>query len=309
MAYLNADVPRFECLVRREYLYNLEAHHGEVEPVVVFGLASRPGYALGFHVMTSSGALIWRLPISALVTKEDAPNLPLDYLQLWDAMSADVSVHEFAWLSGARVQVLLKDRKWYPGRYRFTVDWTGSPEADNPGDIGHKCAHLIELDCGCFALQPNNRILWSSPSFVSRPFAERPDYKTNTHVWRCETGRRGGTEESDRMFSDTTAAECPSSYSSPSAPSPEASRPEGFTSAAPSIGSAGPRSWNSASETCSEPSSICAARATKRRHATRSGRPSSWTTSTTPGSPRSGRPRAGHTMSWSGWWSQTEACS
>lgn len=207
MAYLNADVPRFECLVRREYLYNLEAHHGEVEPVVVFGLASRPGYALGFHVMTSSGALIWRLPISALVTKEDAPNLPLDHLQLWDAMSADVSVHEFAWLSGARVQVLLKDRKWYPGRYRFTVDWTGSPEADNPGDIGHKCAHLIELDCGCFALQPNNRILWASPSFVSRPFAERPDYKTNTHVWRCETARRWATEESDRMFYDTTEEE------------------------------------------------------------------------------------------------------
>lgn len=200
MPYLNADVPRWQCYVRREYLYDLADHHGELEPVVVFGLASRPGYAVGFHVMTSDGAVIWRLPVSALVHREDAPEIPLDHLQLWDCFSEHVSVHEFAWLGGSRVQVLLKDGNWYPGRYMFTIDWTGSPEADGAGDIGHKCGHVIALDNGCYAIQPNNRLLWASPSFVSRPFGRRPDYLTNTHVWRCEGVGRWATEDSNRMF-------------------------------------------------------------------------------------------------------------
>lgn len=109
--FLNADVPRWQCLIRREYLYDLQDHHGETEPVVVFGLASRPGYALGFHVMTEAGAVIWRVPISALVHKPDAPVIPLDHLQLWDAFSPEVSVHEFDWLA---IHHLLNDRGGLP---------------------------------------------------------------------------------------------------------------------------------------------------------------------------------------------------
>jgi hypothetical protein len=36
-----------------------------------------------------------------------------------------------------------------------------------------------------FAAQPNNRLQWFCPAFVS-PFNEKPDYVTNTGVWKVE---------------------------------------------------------------------------------------------------------------------------
>lgn len=201
---LNADCPPFESLVRREYLYNQERGHGEFVPCVVFGVSSLHGLALGFHVMTDVGAVIWRLPVSALAAHERAPALPLDVLELWDSPSYELAIHEFGWLQGARVRTILRDRKQYDGRYRFTVDFYGSGESESAGEIGHKCKHLIELDCGAYCAQPNNRILWASPAFVTRPFEQRPDYLTNTHAWRVEGASKWATEDTDRMFYDVT---------------------------------------------------------------------------------------------------------
>jgi hypothetical protein len=56
------NVPRFYCFLRKEFLYDGEAHHGELLNVCVFGAASIHGRALGFHVLTENGAVIWRLP-------------------------------------------------------------------------------------------------------------------------------------------------------------------------------------------------------------------------------------------------------
>lgn len=74
---LNADVPPWECWLRREFLYDLQRGHGEYVAVTVFGLASLYGRALGFHVLVhESGAVIWRLPIHALCHKRDARAIP-----------------------------------------------------------------------------------------------------------------------------------------------------------------------------------------------------------------------------------------
>lgn len=81
MATLNVNVPRFYCLLRKEFLYDGEAHHGEFIHVCVFGAASIQGRALGFHVLTENGAVIWRLPLHALCHKAEAPSQPLDWLQ------------------------------------------------------------------------------------------------------------------------------------------------------------------------------------------------------------------------------------
>lgn len=67
----------------------------------------------------------------------------------------------------------------------FTLDWYGHEDAVEAGDGGHKCAHLIALDDGNFAAQPNNRVQWFCPAFVT-PFKEKPDYITNTAVWKVE---------------------------------------------------------------------------------------------------------------------------
>ena len=37
MAYLNANIPVDYAQIRREYLYDLKKHHGEVEDCIIFG--------------------------------------------------------------------------------------------------------------------------------------------------------------------------------------------------------------------------------------------------------------------------------
>jgi hypothetical protein len=182
---LNTNIPRFYCLLRKEFLYDGQAHQGEFVKVCAFGVASVYGRALGFHVLTENGAVIWRLPLHALCHKPEAPARPLDWLQIWDCFSYEVSCLVFERLEECRVRVQLKDQSWEGGQYMFTLDWYGHEDAEEAGDGGHKCAHLIALDNGNFAAQPNNRLQWFCPAFVT-PFKEKPDYVTNTGVWRVE---------------------------------------------------------------------------------------------------------------------------
>ena len=46
MAYLNANIPTTYAQIRREYLYDLKKHHGEVEDCIIFGLTSLGGRAI-----------------------------------------------------------------------------------------------------------------------------------------------------------------------------------------------------------------------------------------------------------------------
>ena len=48
------------------------------------------------------------------------------------------------------------------GQYMFTRDWYGHEDAAEAGDGGHKRSHVIALDNGNFAAQPNNRMVRSS---------------------------------------------------------------------------------------------------------------------------------------------------
>lgn len=184
MSYLNADVPPFRALVRAEYLYNLESHHGELEECYVFGVAGILGRALGFHVMLANGAQFARLPLSALCHKADSPQLPLHVLQPWDALSYHLSTHAFSFLADLRCDVKMADGLERSGSYMFTVDWAESAFAEMPAE--HKNHHLIQLDDGNYAAQPNNFLRWHAPFFTT-PFTTPPKYKRNTHVFSAET--------------------------------------------------------------------------------------------------------------------------
>jgi hypothetical protein len=48
MAYLNANTPPIYCQIRREYLYDLKKHHGEVQDAIIFGLPAISGRAILF---------------------------------------------------------------------------------------------------------------------------------------------------------------------------------------------------------------------------------------------------------------------
>lgn len=195
-----ADIPHFFCDVRAEYLYDGRSHHGEFTPVQVIGVDSVYGQAIGFDVLTAFGGLFSRVPISALCWRHDAPIRDLHELELWNNFSYEVEAHEYQALSGLCCAVILKDGKWYDGKYMFTLSWYGSQHADTPGDGGYKRAHIIQLDEGNYAAQPNNRCRFFEPSFITKPWPKKPDFLTNTTVWNAETEGKWQTEDNDKYY-------------------------------------------------------------------------------------------------------------
>jgi hypothetical protein len=212
MSYLNANIPPIYCKIRREYLYDLREHQGETEDCVVFGLGSISGRALLFHCLLTNGAIYWRLPISAFIQRGSGNTLystemehqDLEDLQLWNSFSYYPSVTTFDFLIGQRCKYLGKEKKFYHGEYLFTVDWA-HPESNildtEHSEIPdqHKCAHILALDNGNFAAQPNNRILWDIPSFTTKPSV--PDYKVQTTEWNVEN-KKFVTDDTDKFFYD-----------------------------------------------------------------------------------------------------------
>jgi hypothetical protein len=91
MAYLNANTPPIYCQIRREYLYDLKKHHGEVQDAIIFGLSAISGRAILFHAIMENGAVFYRLPISAFIQKgfdpKKVPIRRLDELELWNSFS------------------------------------------------------------------------------------------------------------------------------------------------------------------------------------------------------------------------------
>jgi hypothetical protein len=205
--YLNLNIPPIECYIRKEYLYNLEDHFGELVEGTAFAVKSAQGQALLFHVMLAdTGAIYDKIPISALVSFDnpEAEHLNFDVLQLWDCFSYHASVTQFMFLKGKRAQVYLKNREKVEGIYRFTIDWsadssetTSMSYAEEPSQ--HKCAHVIELDSGQFCAYPNNRILWNEPSMVSEPFQNIPDYKLNMQKYHCESFDKWACDDTDNF--------------------------------------------------------------------------------------------------------------
>ena len=50
MAYLNANIPVEYAQIKREYLYDLKKHHGEVEDCIIFGISSITGALYPFSL-------------------------------------------------------------------------------------------------------------------------------------------------------------------------------------------------------------------------------------------------------------------
>ena len=211
MSYLNANVPPIYCKIRREYLYDLREHKGETEDCVVFGLGSISGRALLFHCLLTNGAIYWRLPISAFIQRGSGNTLhntqmesqDLEDLQLWNSFSYYPSITVFDFLKGQRCKYFSKNKLYY-GEYLFTVDWA-HPESNildtEHSEIPdqHKCGHVLSLDNGNYAVMPNNRILWSIPSFTTS--SSVPDYKVQTTIWNVEN-KGLITEDTDKFFYD-----------------------------------------------------------------------------------------------------------
>jgi hypothetical protein len=207
MAYLNANIPALYSQIRREYLYDLSGHVGEAEDCVIFGIASIAGRAILFHAIMENGAVFYRLPISAFIQRGfDVKKIPrprLDELELWNCFSYYPAITTFDILASQTGKYIGKDKKWHAGAYLFTVDWA-HPESNivntEHSEIPHehKCAHILALNDGNYAAQPNNRLIWSIPSLTVRD--EVPDWKVQTSEWNVEDTGKWKTEDTDKFF-------------------------------------------------------------------------------------------------------------
>jgi len=126
---LNSDIPSFKALVKKSY-FTKNQEDTEYYNVYVFGLQSCAGKILTFHVMTDSGMLRSRVPISEIYTKVPTEDIPFNFKQLWDCFSENVAVVEYDFLSYHRAEIVLRNGTKVWGTYMFTVDWFNNPYSD-----------------------------------------------------------------------------------------------------------------------------------------------------------------------------------
>lgn len=193
MSHIVANLPPVKCFVRREFLYDHESGHGELVPCWWISIKSLRGQAFRIEAyLNEYGALYDKLPLHAFCWKPiEGEPLPLDYLQLWDCLSYDITVIKKAQLQSMRCRFKLKSGAWMSGEYMFTVD-SAHPDF-NVLDTGfsedvedHKSYNFVRCDNGQFAAQPNNRLLILEPS-SNPPELKQPDFRVATRRWSVET--------------------------------------------------------------------------------------------------------------------------
>lgn len=168
--------------------------------VYVFGIQSVPGKILTFHVMTDTGMLRSRVPISEIFLKEPINDVPFHYKQLWDCFGVNVSVTSFDFMAGKRAKVMLKNKSIVWATYMFTVDWYDNPYSDEPSD--YKCGHVMVADDGYVLCMPNNRIVWKDSNWITKELPEDLSvYKVDTELPSVESfSDRWVSEDSDSFY-------------------------------------------------------------------------------------------------------------
>lgn len=190
MAYLNANLPVINCLIRNEFLFNHEKGHNEFTPADVHSVASIQGRTPLFEAFLENGVNWTRRPIHAFVWKEDAEKLPLSEYIYWDCFSSYIDVKVRERLSGLRADLISITGVKRQGIYLFTLDW--SHQDRNMVDTGfsetpeHKCGHVFKMDNGNYFIYPNNRIIWIDRAWTHNRISENPGYQIDLNIYSVE---------------------------------------------------------------------------------------------------------------------------
>ena len=206
MSYLNANIPPMECFVRSNFLQNRPhkfEEHDTYLPCVIFGVSSMSSRVPLFHFVMEDGGLWWRMPIHAFCSRENTPQEDLHQLVLWDCFSHHISVTKFDFMEQKVMLFYDRSKNERKGKYLFTLDW--SQPDPNVIDTGfssvpgqHKCGHVIELDDGNYAIQPNNRVKLFEPSFVTKWGQLVIERKLGSEYWSVENQPRWLLSDDDR---------------------------------------------------------------------------------------------------------------
>lgn len=202
MSFLNANIPPIECFVRGNYLRNQKDSHDKYFSVLIFSVSSLPGQVPLFNFLMEDGAIWWHAPISAFCTKPGVLEQDLHELELWDSFSYHIAVTKFYLFQNKKFKFISRNGKEYLGDYLFTLDWAHSDYneinfgfSEHPDQ--HKCGHVLKLDNGNFAIQPNNRLKVYDPNFITKQGQDLIEKKVNTHIYTVENCPKWVTEDSD----------------------------------------------------------------------------------------------------------------
>jgi hypothetical protein len=199
MPTLNENIPSFKALVKKSF-FTKNKEDSEFYNVYVFGLQSVAGAILTFHVITDSGMVRSRVPLSEIYSKQPESDIPFNFKQLWDCFSENVTVIEYGFLAYHRAQIVLRDGSLVWGTYMFTVDWFNNPYSDEPSD--YKCGHIFEADAGYLLCMPNNRIFWRDSNWVTKKLPENlKQFRVCTALPSCENqSDKWVTEDTDSYY-------------------------------------------------------------------------------------------------------------
>jgi hypothetical protein len=199
---LNSNIPSFKALVKKSYFTKNQADEKEFYNVYVFGIQSCSGKILTFHVMTDTGMLRSRVPLSEIYFKEPENDIPDIFKQLWDCFSENVSVIEYDFLSYHKAQIVLRDGTKVWGTYLFTVDWYDNPYSNEASD--YKCGHIFRADDGYLLCQPNNRVFWRDSNWITKEMPENlKQFKVDTELISVENvSNRWVTEDANSFYYD-----------------------------------------------------------------------------------------------------------
>jgi hypothetical protein len=199
---LNSNIPSFKALVKKSYFTKNETDSNDFYDVYVFGIQSCAGKVLTFHVLTDSGMLRSRVPISEIYTKVPTNDIPFYYKQLWDCFSENVAVIEYDFLAFHRCQVTLRNGTKVWATYILTIDWYKNPYSNEPSD--YKCGHLLKSDDGYLMCMPNNRIFWKDSNWVTKKLPDDlKQFKVDTNFDSVENqSDRWVVEDTDSFYYD-----------------------------------------------------------------------------------------------------------
>ena len=213
MSYITGNIQPLEVWVKGEYLYSdYENKSYDLVRAKLLTVRCLTGQVPLFKVLLENGVMRDKLPCSAFLMNNERPDveLPFHVLCLWNSFSNRFTVYTINHLYNSNIKVKLKTGELVNAKYMFSIDWA-SNDFDNDlteseSEKEHKEHHFAWLTddkyYGQIVAQPNNRTLWSEPSFVTKKY-EGEQYKVNTEYWDAEQFDKWITEDSDNYMYET----------------------------------------------------------------------------------------------------------
>lgn len=179
----NQNLPPLQVYVHHSNLYE-KGHTSEAGTLV--SVRAQSNQALQFSVLLESGALYTGLPINALSSFPDKPQLNLSIAQAYDCISSDIHVLTLDLLRHMKCTYLPFGSKIpQAAYYLFTIDFIESGLARHPTQW--KQFHILKSAySGNWVAYPQYRIQFKDGALCPDSKTKLPNYKYHKDIYTSE---------------------------------------------------------------------------------------------------------------------------